>query len=103
MALVVYSLGGTAISLTIGRPLVGLNFLQEAAEADFRYNLVRIRENSESIAFYGGEDNESRLLGRRLGAAVENYGKLLLASRNLNFFTSFYRCAGMLGSHAKLC
>lgn len=56
-----------------------------------RYGLVRIRENAESIAFYGGEDNEARLLARRLRAAVDNYGQLLLASRNLNFFTSFYR------------
>lgn len=39
----------------------------------------------------GGEDNEQRLLSRRLRAAVDNYGELLLASRNLNFFTSFYR------------
>ena len=52
---------------------------------------MRVRENAESIAFYGGEDNEARLLGRRLRSVVENFGQLLLASRNLNFFTSFYR------------
>ena len=90
-ALVIYSVGGTAASLAIGRPLVGLNFAQEAAEANFRYGLVRVRENAESIAFYGGEDNEARLLGRRLKSAIENFGDLLIASRNLNFFTSFYR------------
>ena len=50
-----------------------------------------MRENAESIAFYGGEDNEARLLGRRLKSAIENFGDLLIASRNLNFFTSFYR------------
>lgn len=91
MALLIYSIGGTAASLAIGRPLIGLNFSQEAAEANFRYGLVRVRENAESIAFYGGEDNEARLLGNRLTFVVENFGKLLLASRNLNFFTSFYR------------
>jgi ABC-type uncharacterized transport system fused permease/ATPase subunit len=91
VALLVYSVGGTAASLAIGRPLIGLNFLQEAAEANFRYGLVRVRENAESIAFYGGEGNEARLLGRRLRAAVDNFGRLLVASRNLNFFTSFYR------------
>lgn len=90
-ALLIYSIGGTAASLAIGRPLVGLNFAQEAAEANFRYGLVRVRENAESIAFYGGEDNEARLLGRRLRAAVDNFGQLLIASRNLSFFTSFYR------------
>lgn len=56
-----------------------------------RYGLVRVRENAESIAFYGGEDNEARLLMTRLRAAVDNFGELLKASRNLSFFTSFYR------------
>jgi ABC-type uncharacterized transport system fused permease/ATPase subunit len=55
--------------------------------------LVRVRENAESIAFYGGEASEERLLFERLTAAVANYGKLLIASRNLQFFTSFYRSA----------
>ena len=36
VALLVYSIGGTAISLRLGRPLVGLNFQQEAQEANFR-------------------------------------------------------------------
>jgi ABC-type uncharacterized transport system fused permease/ATPase subunit len=92
-ALALYSVGGTAASLYIGRPLVGLNFAQEAAEANFRYGLVRVRENAESIAFYGGEGAEAALLGNRLKAAVDNYLKLLAASRNLSFFTSFYRFA----------
>ena len=52
---------------------------------------MRVRENAESIAFYGGEASEERLLFERLAAAVANYGQLLLASRNLQFFTSFYR------------
>ena len=91
VALLVYSVGGTVASVAIGRPLVGLNFGQEAAEADFRYGLVRVRENAESIAFYGGEGSEARLLNGRLQAAIDNFQNLLLASRNLNFFTSFYR------------
>ncbi|PRW39262.1 ABC transporter D family member chloroplastic isoform A [Chlorella sorokiniana] len=90
-ALLVYSIGGTALSIYIGRPLVGLNFQQEAQEANFRYGLVRVRENAESIAFYGGEDNEARLLNSRLQGAVDNFLELLKASRNLQFFTSFYR------------
>ncbi|MQL82870.1 hypothetical protein Taro_015345 [Colocasia esculenta] len=51
--LIVYSIGGTAISVFLGKGLVNLNFMQEKKEADFRYGLARIRENAESIAFYG--------------------------------------------------
>ncbi|KAL1537175.1 Canalicular multispecific organic anion transporter 1 [Salvia divinorum] len=89
--LLAYSLGGTAISIFIGRDLVTLNFLQEKKEADFRYGLVRVRENAESIAFYGGEENEIQLLLKRFSSAFENQSKLLLSSRNLDFFTSGYR------------
>ena len=52
-----------------------------------------MRENAESIAFFGGEASEERLLGQRLGAVIANYAQLLITSRNLQFFTSFYRCA----------
>lgn len=51
---------------------MGLNFLQEKKEADFRYGLVRVRENAESIAFYGGEENEMQLLLSRFKSAFEN-------------------------------
>lgn len=50
-----------------------LNFLQEKKEADFRYGLVRIRENAESIAFYGGEENEIQLLLQYFRSAFENF------------------------------
>ncbi|XP_062093029.1 ABC transporter D family member 2, chloroplastic [Humulus lupulus] len=91
IVLLVYSIGGTAISIFLGRELVSLNFLQEKKEADFRYGLVRIRENAESIAFYGGEENEMRLLLQRFKSAFENLSQLLISSRNLDFFTSGYR------------
>ncbi|XP_009146314.1 ABC transporter D family member 2, chloroplastic [Brassica rapa] len=91
LLLLVYSLGGTAISVFIGKGLVNLNFMQEKKEADFRYNLVRVRENAESIAFYGGEQNEMQLLLERFRSAFDNLTELLIASRNLEFFTDGYR------------
>lgn len=91
LALLVYALGGTAISLWLGRNLVVLNFMQEQREADFRYSLVRIRENAESIAFYKGETNEKKILLDRFSSVLDNFFELVTTSRNLNFFTSFYR------------
>ncbi|XP_076892469.1 ABC transporter D family member 2, chloroplastic-like [Bidens hawaiensis] len=91
VVLLVYSIGGTAISIFLGKGLVNLNFMQEKMEADFRYGLVRIRENAESIAFYGGEENEIKLLLQRFRNAFENLTQLLISSRNLEFFTNGYR------------
>ncbi|KAK8603328.1 hypothetical protein V6N13_085518 [Hibiscus sabdariffa] len=91
VVLLLYSIGGTVISIFLGKGLVSLNFLQEKKEADFRYGLVRVRENAESIAFYGGEDNELQLLLQRFTSAFENLTQLLISSRNLEFFTNGYR------------
>ncbi|XP_059661899.1 ABC transporter D family member 2, chloroplastic isoform X2 [Cornus florida] len=91
VVLLVYSIGGTAISVFLGKGLVNLNFLQEKKEADFRYGLVRVRENAESIAFYSGEENEMQLLLQRFKSAFENLTQLLISSRNLEFFTNGYR------------
>ncbi|RXI09532.1 hypothetical protein DVH24_025089 [Malus domestica] len=90
VVLFVYSIGGTAVSIFLGKDLVSLNFMQEKKEADFRYGLVRVRENAESIAFYSGEANEMQLLLQRFTSALKNMSKLLICSRNLDFFTRGY-------------
>ncbi|KAM7269776.1 hypothetical protein ACFE04_025273 [Oxalis oulophora] len=91
LVLLLYSIGGTAISVFLGKGLVTLNFLQEKKEADFRYGLVRVRENAESIAFYSGEEKELHLLLQCFRNAFENLTQLLISSRNLDFFTKGYR------------
>jgi putative ATP-binding cassette transporter len=69
----IYSVLGTALTHLIGWPLVGLEFRQQQYEADFRFNLVRVRENSEQIALLQGEPAErERLLGR-FGKVVDNW------------------------------
>ena len=57
-AALIYSILGTAFTHWIGQPLISLNFMQQRYEADFRFNLVRVRENSEQIALLEGEPAE---------------------------------------------
>ena len=90
--LIIYALAGTAVTLLVfGKVLIGLNFYQLRREANFRFSLVRIRENAESIAFYRGEAPESRQVGQRFNAAFSNYNKLIRAQLNLNLFQYGYR------------
>eukprot|EP00611_Tribonema_gayanum_P013107 TRINITY_DN2388_c0_g1_i3.p1 TRINITY_DN2388_c0_g1~~TRINITY_DN2388_c0_g1_i3.p1 ORF type:complete len:749 (-),score=281.67 TRINITY_DN2388_c0_g1_i3:589-2805(-) len=91
VAIIAYAGAGTAIAAALGRPLVGLNFEQLQKEADFRYSLIRVRENSESIAFYGGESVELAEIQRRLQLALDNFGDVIRAQRSLEFFTVSYR------------
>ena len=72
-AAVIYAVIGTVITILIGRPLVGLNFIQERCEADFRFSLVRVRENAESIAMYKGEFLEGRNLNALFTNVVRNF------------------------------
>ncbi|MBD2777098.1 ABC transporter ATP-binding protein/permease [Iningainema tapete] len=89
--LVIYALVGTIVTTGIfGRPLVKLNFEQLKKEANFRFGLVRIRENSESIAFYRGEQQESNQLKNRFMEAFDNYKQLIFWELNLNVLTNFY-------------
>ena len=57
---IIYAIAGTLLAHRIGRPLIGLNFNQQKFEANFRFSLVRFRENAESIALYAGEADEIR-------------------------------------------
>ena len=88
--LVVYAVAGTAISILIGRKLVRLHYHQYEKEANFRYGLVRVRDNAESIAFYRGEKREHLDLFNRLTAAVANMRLIIIRNRNLGFFTNSY-------------
>jgi putative ATP-binding cassette transporter len=90
-ALIGYAVFGTLVTTTIGSNLVGLNFSQLQREADLRYALVRLRDNSESIAFYAGEDIEGRAVEQRVDKVMGNKRDLNAAKRNLEFFTNAYR------------
>lgn len=86
----IYAVIGTWLAHLIGRPLVALNFTQQKVEADFRYALVRFRENAEGIALYGGEADEKRGLTQRFRALMENWWAIMTATKRLTFFTAGY-------------
>ncbi len=86
----VYSVAGTWLTYKIGRPLVGLNFMQQRFEADFRFSLVRLRENTESIALYGGEAREYGNFTDRFGRVVGNFWTIMKRVKTLNWFTNGY-------------
>jgi len=90
-AIIGYAIFGTVITTYIGSSLLPLNFDKLRREADLRYLLVRIRENAESIAFYGGEDVEGKEVASRLGRVVENRREINVAQRNLELFTTCYQ------------
>jgi putative ATP-binding cassette transporter len=84
----IYSALGTWIAHLIGRPLIRLNFLQQRVEADFRYALVRVRDNVEGVALHGGEADERRGLTARFRALMENWWAIMVATKRLTFFTA---------------
>ncbi len=89
--LVLYAVVGTLVTvLVFGQPLVRLNFEQLKREANFRFSLVRIRENAEAIAFYRGEAQEANQVNNRFMAAFENFKRLIIWELNLNVLTNAY-------------
>ncbi len=89
-AALLYAALGTLITHFIGKPLVRLNFDQQRYEADFRVDMVRVRENSEQIALLSGEPAESRKLEGRFGRILDNYFGLMKAQKRLTWFTAGY-------------
>jgi putative ATP-binding cassette transporter len=95
-AALLYALVGTTFTHLIGWPLVSLNFRQQRFEADFRFNLVRVRENSEQIALLAGETAErERLLGR-FGRVVDNWLLIMKRTKRLTFLTASYSQASVV-------
>ena len=86
----IYAVFGTALAQWIGSPLVNLDFQQQRLEADFRFNLVRVRENSEQIALLTGESAERRRLSARFGRVVDNWYGIMSRTKRLTAFTRSY-------------
>ena len=89
-AALLYAGIGTWLTVIIGRPLVPLNYARQRFEADFRFSLVRFRENAESVALYGGEPVELKLFKERFGSVFENFCQIMKRQRRLTWFTLGY-------------
>ncbi len=92
----VYAVLGTWGSHVVGRKLIKLNFDQQKYEADFRFNMMRVRENSESIAFYGGEKSEGVSFRNKFINVVQNFKGLMKQTKFLNFYVVGYSQAAVL-------
>ena len=86
----VYSVLGTCCAHLVGRKLIGLNFDQQRYEADFRFNMMRVRENGESVAFYHGEAAETAGFKERFARVISNYWQLMRRTKLLNFYVNGY-------------
>jgi putative ATP-binding cassette transporter len=92
----IYSVLGTILTHLIGWPLVGIDFRQQQYEADFRFNLVRVRENSEQIALLRGDAAERERLLVRFGRVVENWLAIMTRTKKLTAFTASYSQASVI-------
>lgn len=86
----IYALGGTFLSFYFGKNLIQLNYEHEKREANFRYSLVRFRENVEAIAFYKGENREKDVCDQRFGHIVNNFHDIIRRMLVINSWNSFY-------------
>lgn len=92
----IYAIFGTALTQWIGSPLVNLSFEQQRFEADFRFNLVRTRENSEQIALLRGESAERERLSQRFGRVINNWYAIMSRTKRLTAFTQSYAQAAVI-------
>ncbi len=83
-----YSAVGTWITHKVARPLVRINNQMQQYEADFRYSLVRLRENAEGVALYGGEADEAKGLAGRFGSIVGNWREYMRYTKRYTWFTA---------------
>lgn len=85
-----YSILGTAITHYVGKRLVAINFVQQRYEADFRFSMIRMRESGESVAFYGGENQEKLVFIDRFKRLMDNFWQLVSKRKQLIWINSIY-------------
>jgi putative ATP-binding cassette transporter len=89
-AALIYAILGTWVTHLVGRPLIRLNFDQQRYEADFRFSLVRLRENAEEVTLLSGERAEEERLLDRFARVVGNWYGIMQRTKRLTFLTTGY-------------
>ena len=84
-----YSIIGTWLTYKVGNKLVGLNFVQQKYEADFRFAMMRMRENAESVAFYSGEGHEGSVFKKRFSLLLNNFWSIIKKQKQLTWLNSW--------------
>lgn len=85
-----YAIAGTWLTHLIGQPLIGMNFARQRVEADFRFALVRLRENSEGVALYRGEAGELAGFKARFADVIAKWWAIMEKQKQVTWFTAFY-------------
>ncbi|PXW17387.1 ABC transporter ATP-binding protein/permease [Paraburkholderia caballeronis] len=89
-AAALYAVFGSIIIQKVGHPLVSINYQQQRVEADFRFGLIRLRENAEQIAFYDGMDTERSNAQGLFAHIRDNWWRVMKYTKRLTFVLSFY-------------
>ncbi len=85
-----YAVAWTWVAARVANPLIRLNYDQQRLQADFRFSLMRLRENSEAVAMYGGEAKERHTFDRRFDHVYDNYARLILRQKRFNWFSAYF-------------
>ncbi|MDA8383586.1 MAG: ABC transporter ATP-binding protein/permease [Betaproteobacteria bacterium] len=85
-----YAAVWTWVAARVANPLIGLNYDQQRLQADFRYALMRLRENSEAVALYRGEAKERTTFDRRFDRVYDNYARLILRQKRFNWLSAYF-------------
>ena len=86
----IYAVAGTWLTYKVGNKLVGYNYVQQRYEADFRFSMMRMRENAESVAFYAGEQHESAVLKGRFTTLLDNFWLIVRKQKQLIWINAIY-------------
>jgi putative ATP-binding cassette transporter len=89
-AAALYAIAGSWLMQRFGHPLVSVNYQAQKVEADFRFGLIRLRENAEQIAFYDGVNTETKTAKRIFTAIRLNYWQIMKFTKRLTFVSAFY-------------